>query len=244
MPECLQNNGGPQLVRLDGRLVFLWGGTPAAQAETFRNPFHSGNCYVRLQLLGVDFPPRELFALLRKEAGSPLQVMVPPEDCAVPVLLAGGFQRRRRCYEMTVTAAQLLEPAADSPPPASSRRGAARYDACCRALYAYYSETHRAVSPLTASESAFSARLPEEALYQERNGEILHFAFVEENETAYVGTRDLAAFPSFARGLVASRFRQFETLYFECDSCDPAAMALKALFAAEPSDILDTYIFP
>ena len=230
-------------VQEDGQLVFRWKGKPAATVETYRNPFHGENCYIRLHLLGTDFPPGELFSLLRREAACPLQIMTPPTDAIVPVLLAGGFQLRRRCYEMEVTEACLREPLQEELPLVFCEKGTDTYCACCDALYQYYSRVHQAVSPLTASKPDFFARLPEEAVCQRRDGEILHFAFLAENEIAYIGTAGLKCFSGFARSLLARQFQQFKTLYFECDSCDPAAMLLKDAFISEPSGILDTYIF-
>ena len=94
-----------------------------------------------------------------------------------------------------------------------------------------------------SSKPDFFARLPEEAVCRQRDGEILHFAFLAENEIAYIGTAGLKCFSKFVRSLLARQFQWFKTLYFECDSCDPAAMLLKDAFISEPVGILDTYIF-
>lgn len=241
--EIMKKSGQSQLVRLNGRLVFLWEGIPAVQIEISRNPFHAGNCYLQLQLLGADFPPRALFPLLRSQVGSPLQIMVSPVDPLVPLLVAGGFQLRRLCYEMEVSHTDLKVPVEECLPLTAVKAGMDGYIDCCKVLYGCYHKTHAAISPLTASESVFSACLPENAIYQIEDGRILHVAFVEENEIAYLGTENLKAFPAFARTLLARQFRQFETLCFECDDCDPAAMALKSLFNAAEKDSTGTYIF-
>ena len=235
--------GSAELVCEDGQLVFLWKGIPAARVELSSSPFHETNCYVRFQLLGTEFPPEALCSLLRGEVGRPLQAMAEAADPVVPLLLGGGFQCRRRCYEMEVSRAGLADQAEECVPLTACRRDTALFDACCKAMYGYYRETHAAVNPLTADEAAFSARLPDTAVCQTREGRVLHLAFVEDNEIAYVGTEDLSAFPGFAQSLLARQFRLFETLCFECDDCDPAAMTLKALFRTREKSRTDTYIF-
>ena len=200
--------GSGELVRGDGQMVFLWKGVPAARVEISGSPFHGTNCYVRFQLLERDFPPKELCALLRKEAGRPLQAMAEAADPVVPFLLAGGFRRRRRCYEMEVSRAGLTDQMGDCVPLTACRRDTALFDACCKAMYGYYKKTHSAVNPLTAGGVAFSARLPDTAVCQTREGRVVHLAFVEDNEIAYVGTEDLSAFPGFAHSLLARQFRR------------------------------------
>ena len=96
---------------------------------------------------------------------------------------------------------------------------------------------------MTAGEAEFFARLPESALCQIENGKVLHFAFVEDGEIAYAGTVETCSFPSFAQSLLARQFRTHDTLYFECDDCDPAAMMLKAFIHTEEKGVVDTYIF-
>lgn len=198
---------------------------------------------MRLQLLTEDLPAGELFSLLRKEVGCPLQAMAGPSDPVVPVLLAGGFRCRRRCYEMEVHRTGLTGPMEERVPLTACSRGMEAYDACRRKLYHYYRETHEAVSPLTAGEAEFFARLPESALCQIENGKVLHFAFVEDGEIAYAGTVETRSFPSFAQSLLARQFRTHDTLCFECDDCDPAAMMLKAFFHTEEKGVVDTYNF-
>ncbi len=242
--EIMKSSERSKLINLNGDWVFFWDGSPAARMKAHRNAFHGENCYVEFQFLKTGFPAGDLFSLLRSQVGSPLQVMSPPSSPIVPTLLEGGFQCRRRCYEMEVTPSHLVEPAEECGSLMFCEKGSEAYAACCKAMYIYYGKTHQAVSPLTASEAAFAGRLPKNAVYQARNGKILHFAFVEENEIAYVGTEAPEAFPDFARDLLARQFRLFDRLCFECDTCDTAAVSLKSLFDAEPIGILDTYIFP
>ena len=75
------------------------------------NPYHNQHCYLNLGL--TQFDPaiaKELFFLLRRELGRPLQVMVYSWEDRHGFLTAGGFERRRRCFELEVTASDLIAP--------------------------------------------------------------------------------------------------------------------------------------
>ena len=95
---------------------------------------------------------------------------------------------------------------------------------------------------LTAEPDEFCELLPETVLYQSDEAGFLHCAFVEENEIAYVCTADIRAFAAFAAAVAAELFKEYETICFEADDCDEAAMALKALFASGELSETDTYV--
>lgn len=208
------------------------------------NPYHAQNRYLDLELRQYDpTEAEELFRLLRKRLSRPLQVMLYSWDlerCAF--LVSGGFQRKRQCYEMKVTAADL-KTAVKAPFPLTRRsKNTAAYSSCCGLLYDSYAKSHEGVSPLTADKELFCGDLPDTVLIREENGSILHFAFVEENEIAYIGTVRQADFHNFAQALIAHMTARYENILFECDSCDPTAMELKAFFDVPCMDSYDTYI--
>lgn len=156
-------------------------------------------------------------------------------------LISGGFLCRRRCYEMKVTARNY----AASGKTASlnvARQGQPEYTACCRLLYGSYQETHAAINPLSADFAVFCERLPAEALYGKSDGVIRHAAFVENNEIAYFASADMAGVVPFAEAVVTRLFTRYETIRFECDNCDAAAMALKSLFRSGVQNSWDTYV--
>lgn len=206
--------------------------------ETRRNPFHGESCYLTLRLDRMECDWAEaLFSALHARLGCPLQVMASSEERALAdFLLAGGFVRKRRCFEMEVSRADL----AAEPVPAAlqqAEQGSPAYEKCAHLLYDHYARTHRAVNPLTASFEEFQEILPDTVLCASD-----HYAFVDENEIAYVGAGDMETFPAFLRGLLHEMFSQFETVCFECDDCDPAAMALRACFVTEEQESFDTYM--
>ena len=213
------------------------------------NPYHDQHCYLDLGL--TQFDPaiaQELFSLLRKELGRPLQVMCYSWNGMHDFLTAGGFRRRRRCYELEVTADHLAAPLRASTELYTAVKGSPMYAACCELLYDYYCETHAPVSPLTASPNVFCADLPETVLCHLADGNPIHCAFIEpdepECEIAYVATADISSFYSFAQTLVYAQFQKYSTLTAECDDTDPAAMILKSMFRTSSDDSYDTYILP
>ena len=120
------------------------------------NPFHNTHRYLNLGLTQYDPSiAKDLFSRLRKELGQPLQIMLysKPEMCNF--LTAGGFVRKRRCYELEVASSNLAISPAPTVELHTAQKGSTLYDTCCDLLYAYYSATHEAVSPLTATQEVF-----------------------------------------------------------------------------------------
>ena len=211
------------------------------------NPYHDQHCYLDLGL--TQFDPaiaQELFSLLRKALGRPLQVMCYSWNGMHDFLTAGGLECRRRCYELEFTADHLTAPLNTVLPLHTFSKGSPMYAACCELLYDYYCETHAPVSPLTAPPDAFCADLPEAVLCHLTEGKPIHCAFIEpdepECEIAYAATADLSSFCGFAKTLVHALFQKFTTLTAECDDTDPAAMILKSRCRTSADDSYDTYI--
>lgn len=215
--------------------------------DVSQNPYHSQHCYLTLKLTRCDPAiAAALFPMLRRELARPLQVMLYASPTMHDFLTAGGFERRRRCYELAVHPADLAVPLRSAVPLTKLSAHTAPYDLCCKMLYNDYRETHRAVSPLTADEKSFCADLPDTVFCAIEDGEIVHFAFVqpdeESNEIAYVGTKKPSAFQPFAQSLVTALFRERDCMTAECDDVDPAAMALKSLFRPAEGTPYDTYV--
>lgn len=186
---------------------------------------------------------REIFDHIQAAVKQPLQVMLDStERELIEFLTAGGFHHVRKCYErefsledyrfpLTV-ASTLLETIAPSPV----------YTKCTHFLYQQYSEKHAAINALTVNHDVFCTDLPSRVLYEGANGDIVHFAFVEENEIAYAGTTQPESFPGFVRSVVSLLFQQYNTITFEADDHDTEAMVLKELFADSDETSFDTYI--
>ena len=210
-----------------------------------RNPFHSQNAYLKLEL--HEFKPElahDLFAWFRMELGRPLQVMLSSQEEKMTKLLrSGGFELRRRCYEVEGGIPDLKESVNEAMPLREAEPGDKAYDLCCNLLYRYYQTTHEAISPLTVSEREFRVGLPRHVFYQGNESSIYHAAFVEGNEIAYLCTEWVDDFPQFGCSLLGCMLRGSDTVFFESDDCDQAAMMLRTMFQNPGEESFDTYIF-
>ena len=211
------------------------------------NPCHNTHRYLNLGLTQYDPSiSKDLFSRLRKELGQPLQIMLYSKPEMYNFLTAGGFERKRRCYELEVTSSDLAVPLIPAVELHAAQKGSTLYDTCCDLLYAYYSATHDTVSPLTVSQDVFCSDLPKTVLCSMVGSDPNHYAFVEPDETgyeiAYVGTTDFSSFSCFAQTLVHELFQKCDSLTAECDDTDPAAMQLMQLFNISIDGSYDTYI--
>ncbi len=231
----------------DDRYAVEQSGVQIGFVKTTCNPYHHQHIYLHLELNRLDTSVAEaLFGRLRRELGKPLQVMLYATEEMHRFLTAGGFQRKRRCYEWEASSDDLCVPLSPSLHLQKAERGSLAYAQCCKLLYDYYGDTHRAVSPLTADEERFCSDLPDAAFCFTQGGTVRQCAFVEPEgnccEIAYVGASEPQAFLSFAHTLLAELFGNYDVIAMECDDCDPAAMALKSLFALAEGTPYDTYV--
>ena len=227
----------------DGKYRVDWDGRAIGTVRLYDNPYHLKNCYVELELAELDCKiSAELFEKLRTIAARPLQAMTDSDDGAmVDFLTAGGFQRRRRCFEVEACAADYIGGASGTEL-YFTRPGEPEYAQCCWMMFDHYVQTHDAVNPWTAGFAEFCRALPAKAAYARQNGEIAALAFLEENEIAYVCGADEQCFGAFARSLVSYLLGQYETVLFESDDCDWAAMLLKKMFRNQNEASYDTYV--
>lgn len=214
-------------------------GTVLGSLRLYHNPFHRRNCYVELALRSYD--PKysaELFDILAEKASGPLQVMVSSEETdQAAFLLAGGFVCRRRCFETEAVRADFLGGRGKTEL-YWTHAGDGAYGLCCRRMFEHYQRTHEAVNPWTAGYDAFCAALPGTAVCS-RDG--AHLAFVEDSEIAYAAGSG-EGFRDFAESLLDCMFARYETVFFESDDCDPAAMMLRAWISSRDEASFDTYL--
>ncbi len=219
-------------------------GTMAGTIELYRNPFHMQNQYLKIDSVFLDTQrSAKLFRELSNRLRCSLQVMTYSENWQlIDFITLGGFVRKRRCYEIEAGRADYVGKAREEVL-WQAKRGERAYDLCCEQMYDRYVETHREISPLTAERPAFALRLPDHAFYQKKAGKIVHFAFVEENEIAYAGSRADSCFVPFAEALISRLFRIYQTITFEADDCDQTAMQIRELFAKRDEICFDTYVY-
>lgn len=210
----------------------------------YYNLYHTTNRYVKLELSCLDTKlSTELFCKLKEISGCPLQAMVASDDTQMAAFLtAGGFICKRKCYEVEAGIADYIGEIKNAPL-SHAIAGEAEYEQACRQMYAYYVASHEKINPWTADFASFCKELPKTVIYAKNGTEIVSFAFIEENEIAYVCGKDSGQFKVFAQCLVTSMMSQYETIYFESDNFDWAAMALRGLFQNLDESSYDTYVY-
>lgn len=218
-------------------------GVSIGTIRTHRNSYHGRNCYLKLELERMDFDAAELFAGLYGEKQSPLHTMLPhPQQQAAEFLLRGGFGLRRRCFLMKVSQSDLIAPAAEGEL-LEYTKGSEEYDAACHLLYDQYARDHAAISPLTADFNTFCEKIPEQLVCRKEGDAIVQYAFLDENEVAYMGSEALEGFRAFAEAVLAKLFLHCEQVEFEADDIDEVAMTMRGLFTTGDGFSLDTYTY-
>ncbi len=235
------------MVRLDmdqNRVRVYEDSTVIGSIELYDNLYHMQNQYLKLDDFTYDTRiSEELFRKLHDRIGRPLQIMTASEDePLIEFIVSGGFVCKRKCYEVEAAREDYIGEAVTGSI-SRAEKGEKEYGHCCRLLYDRYAETHSAINPLTAELPVFASDLPDCVCYQMREGRIIGFAFVAENEIAYVYGEDGRDFVPFAEALACSLFAQYQTVCFEADDCDRTAMQLKNLFTCRNDVSFDTYIY-
>lgn len=246
-PVCGKRMGENSVISIvpqgEKSFTVLDAGIPLGMIAVSQNPNHAKNLYLRLSLEKYDAATADgLFRQLRKTLGRPLQVMLDSCDAEkADYLLAGGFKKLRRCYEVRVSSSNLKRTVYDRVPLGQAIQGSTEYQHCCEMLYHSYAKTHEAINPLTAELLEFCCCLPENAVFCRKGGRLAHWAFLEENEIAYVGSDEPRDFPIFAETLLSRMLAKYENIFFECDDCDPTAMELMSFFDLSNVPYCDTY---
>lgn len=211
--------------------------------KTYTNQYHQTNLYIVGDLLTKD--DYSDLVTLQRQTKKVLQCMVSSSDKSVTNLLASmDFEYVRKCYELEVTVNDLAIPQIERRAMLHFySRDIVEYKECVKLLYHYYQETHQSINPLSLTQEQFITIVPSDVCYETVNGEITHVAFIENNEIAYVYSRNLETFKPFALDLVSQLFSKYETIFFEADNVDDVAMVVKSLFKESISSVTyDTYV--
>ncbi len=236
--EIYFHNGG------NGNYSVFWKSRNIGTVSLHHSKFHASTCHFGMNLSTYDvrFAPdfgEQLSALVHM----PLQIMLGSDKKeTICFLEAAGFHCRRKCYEAEVTEKDLVKSIQPDYLVPQCHAGEPDYLDCMDLLYRYYQDTHKQISPLTASFAEFSKEIPKTAYFMRETGVLKQAIFIEENEIAYCCTSDINGFRDFAAGIVKEMFSQFPTLFFEADDCDPAAMELLSLFQLNLKESYNTYI--
>ena len=208
------------------------------------NPYHNEHYYVDIDFEQIDINnASKMFKEIAQKLGKPLQVMISSkEKHKIAVLNAAGFLCKRKCYEVEAKRNDYVG-IEKSLPIQYSYRGEKVFEICCERILKRYAMTHQNVSPWTGCKEDFVAQLPDCVAYLCSEDEVISYAFVENEEIAYVDGKSVQGFHEFAQALISDMFRRYESITFEADDCDEIAMELRRLFLNQSEDSFDTYIF-
>lgn len=226
-----------------GRIQFQFENKEIGIMHFKSNRLHNQNYYLDTNFIGIAINNASvIFEELLLKMDKPLQVMLSSAERDKIVLLeTAGFQCKRRCYEVEarkddyigkVCQGELLYAFEDEEV----------YEQCCERMMKRYIMTHEQVSPWTGSDAEFFEELPECVAYICTDGKISCFAFVGDEEIAYVYGESAQEFQIFAQVLITEMFKKQETIVFEADDCDDIAMSLKELFINQTEESFNTYI--
>lgn len=220
-------------------------GEQLAKVETYRNTYHKNHCYIKFDLEDTAvISEANLFQKIADEEKSPLQVMISSlETQKTTFLTSQGFKKARISHEMEVKKQDLLKGLSSGESKIfKAIRGQNDYRECCELLFNHYKETHQAINPLSATFEDFTKILPAEVYYV-KNNSIQHVAFVSDNLIAYVCSKDESTFENFVLAVVNKLFEENQSIEFEADDVDWAAMTLKNLFLTDSTESFDTWIY-
>ena len=208
------------------------------------NPLHNTNYYLDVDFEGINIEnAKEVFGEFAKDLDKPLQIMLSSRETErIAILKAAGFVCKRKCYEVEAQEQDYIGGDGEGAVQ-YSHAGEVVYERCRERMLNRYISTHRDINPWSGSKEDFWAELPKCVAYFCVDENPINFAFVEEEELAYVYGDNLQEFRAFAKVLIAEMFGKYDSITFEADDCDDMAMELKSLFINQEEESFDTYIW-
>lgn len=200
---------------------------------THRNDFHNKNIYIDFE--NEDISPMLSFRAIADKFGAPLQIMLEEkDDLKRNFILQNDFKLVRTCYSCEFSSSDLKIAPSDTKIMTTVKNREFSWN-----YYNHYKKMHQAINPLTASFEEFVEILPNEVYFVDEK----NFAFVEDNEIAYVLCEETSVGDDFLLALCHALFSKYETIVFEADDVDPIAMRLKNKFVNGFVEKTETWIY-
>ena len=200
---------------------------------THRNDFHNKNIYIDFE--NEDISSMLSFRAIADKFDAPLQIMLEDKgDLKRNFILQNGFKLMRTCYSCEFSSLDLKITPSDTKIITTVKN-----HEFCWNYYNYYKKMHQAINPLTASFEEFVEILPNEVYFVDEK----NFAFVEDNEIAYVLCEETSTGDDFLLDLCHALFCKYGTIVFEADDVDPIAMRLKNKFVNGFVEKTETWIY-
>ena len=208
--------------------------------ETYTNEFHKNHTYIKIN----DIKKVKVGDLEVLVKDKPLQIGIDSDQLVVIDLLKkAGFILKRKCYEVEVTREDLKNPLGTKKLETKlTSKGEKPYEKASELIFKYYQKTHEDVSPLTVGFDKFKEILPDQAFYNEKEGQVLMAAFLEDEEIAYLAGFENNLVEDFINDLLIYLFQYYEEIFFEADTTDPLATRLRDKFFVKSDVSYDTYI--
>ena len=175
------------------------------------------------------------FREIADKYGVPLQIMLDGKDTLKRNFISQkGFKLMRTCYSCEFSPFDL--PIA---PSHTKIKRTAKNQEFSWYYYIHYKKIHQAINPLTGSFKEFIKILPNDVYFLDEK----NFAFVENNEIAYVLCEENCFGDNFLLALCHAIFNNYETIVFEVDDIDPIAFRLKNIFLDGFVEKTETWIY-
>ena len=230
----------------NGKYEVFLNGQSIGTIALSRNSFHAGNLYLQLDLNTYDVSlSTDIFKQLWKEQENETRFQMMCESSETELIRfieSAGFLCKRRCYECEVSENEWKQEPEFFAEIQQYVAGDVEYEKACELLYQQYAAKHEKINPLTAAYNDFIEKLPKKIYAEASENQIQNFAFVEENEIAYVGRVNKETYATFLASVVKHLFSEYDTIFFEADDTDPEAMQLKEMFEPEDEESYNTYI--
>lgn len=210
----------------------------------YMNPYHKNNVYLDLHLTEYNLEDsKKIFYEVQQYFSKPLQSMLNENEIdKVRFLKYSGFELKRKCYEYIVQKKDLKRSTFLNFKLEKITHFDIEYKDCIEKLFIKYKENHKNISPLTATIEEFSQDLPKEVFIQKENNEIMHYAFIEQNEIAYIGSINFDRLEEFIIAVIGALFEKYDSIEFEADDNDFEMNLLKTYFDVDQVSSYDTFI--
>ena len=200
--------------------------------STYTNDYHNQNCYLKFNLL--IYPIFSPFSLIMQDKRKPLQVMLDStQKSLIDFLTKNGFQLKRQCFSLTVKKDNMKLLPEEKITIQKFDMHNNKFLDCCDFLYQYYKNSHKVVSPLTISKDQFIKEVPTKTGYYHLNKNF-------QIESEY--SREQMRINKFTQSVLLDMFSSFESIFFEADDTDWAAMDLLNQFDVDVTQSFNTYI--
>lgn len=210
--------------------------------RTWKNAFHNRNIYIDFEYEDLKGEKTDPFHEIYNAHGVPLQFMVDSSETFKRVVAkTWGFKKMRSCYSLEVTKDDLISHENRTIKICEANLEDEIYENFSKIYFDYYRNSHEAINPVSASFNEFKEILPDKIYFNQDGG--MSFAFIENNEIAYVYSDNLELAEDFFYTVVEKMFCEYDTIFFEADDVDECAMRLKNIFSSGVKDVFETWIY-